>query len=53
MSMDGLDQITLVLLVILVVVALLFPLSDGRLPRRDRDRERPGTAPDEQSQKRR
>jgi hypothetical protein len=53
--MDGLDQITLVLLVILVVVALLFPLSDGRLPRRDRDRhgERPGTAPDEQSQKRR
>ncbi|MGC5791290.1 hypothetical protein [Herbaspirillum sp.] len=51
--MDGLDQITLVLLVILVVVALLFPLSDGRLPRRDRDRERPGNAPDEQSQKRR
>ncbi|UWE17242.1 hypothetical protein [Herbaspirillum huttiense] len=51
--MDGLDQITLVLLVILVVVALLFPSSDGRLPRRDRDRERPGTAPDEQSQQRR
>ncbi|WP_413458970.1 hypothetical protein [Herbaspirillum huttiense] len=51
--MDGLDQVTLGLLVILVVVALLFPLSDGRRPRRDRDRERPGRAPDEQSHKRR
>lgn len=35
--MDGLDQVTLLLLIILVVVALLFPLSDGRIRRRDRD----------------
>ncbi len=34
--MDGLDQVTLVLLLLLVVVALLFPLSDGRLPGRRR-----------------
>jgi len=53
--MDGLDQVTLGLLVILVVVALLFPLSEGRRPRRDRDRDRDrsGSAPDEQSHKRR
>lgn len=53
--MDGLDQITLGLLLILVVVALLFPLSDGRRSRRERDRHREcsGSAPDEQSHKRR
>ncbi|WP_286863915.1 MULTISPECIES: hypothetical protein [unclassified Herbaspirillum] len=55
MTMDGLDQITLVLLIILVMVALLFPLSDERSPGQDRDRarDRTGTAPDEQSHKRR
>ncbi|KAF1036820.1 MAG: hypothetical protein GAK35_04023 [Herbaspirillum frisingense] len=37
--MDGLDKITLVLLVVLVAVALLFPLSAGHLPRRGGRRE--------------
>ncbi|MET2989385.1 hypothetical protein G5B88_03255 [Herbaspirillum seropedicae] len=51
--MDGLDQITLILLFILVVVALLFPLSEGRSLHRDRDRQNPGQETDEQAHKRR
>lgn len=49
--MDGLDQITLLLLVILVVVALLFPLTDGRI--RPRDRDGTGQEADTQDHKRR
>ncbi|WDZ96834.1 hypothetical protein Herbaro_03320 [Herbaspirillum sp. WKF16] len=37
--MDGLDKITLLLMVCLVVVALLFPLSGGHLPQRRRRSE--------------
>ncbi|MDR6585010.1 hypothetical protein HBH1_00804 [Herbaspirillum sp. BH-1] len=37
--MDGLDRITLVLLVVLVVVALLFPLTEGRAKHRERQRQ--------------
>ncbi|NUU00432.1 hypothetical protein [Herbaspirillum robiniae] len=35
--MDGLDKITLVLLVLLVAVALLFPLSSRRGDERERE----------------
>lgn len=34
--MDGLDRITLMLLVVLVVVALLFPIAEGRGNRGER-----------------
>ncbi len=34
--MDGLDRITLVLLVVLAVVALLFPLTEGHAKHRER-----------------
>lgn len=51
--MDALDQITLILLFILVVVAILFPLSEGRSLRRDRNRKNPGQETDEQAHKRR
>jgi len=37
--MDGLDRITLLLLAFLVVVALLFPLSEGRAHRREKHRQ--------------
>lgn len=50
--MDGLDQVTLVLLFLLVVVALLFPLTDGRLPDRDRHERRDDEAGEGESKRR-
>lgn len=40
MIMDGLDQVTLVLLCILVLVAVLFPLTEGRPSQPGKTRER-------------
>ena len=50
--MDGLDQITLVLLFLLVVVALLFPLTDGRSPGRVRRECRDDEAGEGESKRR-
>nr|WP_198981275.1 hypothetical protein [Herbaspirillum sp. ASV7] len=50
--MDGLDQVTLVLLFLLVVVALLFPLTDGRSPGRDRHERRDDEAGGGESKRR-